>query len=228
MIPLGATSLNDIVTDLDLTTANANLNDGYIRNRVGKYSGTMSINDLRGSLACTQDTILNSWTDNPPRYMNGKSYYDPRGNEATSEVSMVSNGDASQGIYLYAQHSWSGGGDLQVASVHTATIPAGQSGWIRMSGSLYCDFIPSSDGMMRTEVILWDGGDVYAGTPDYLLSYDWPDSLGDLSAWPMQFLSVPYIRHVTITHQAIIKSKAPQLDYTSGTLYDFTARITAT
>ena len=37
MISKGAASLNDIVTDLDLTTANANLNDQYIRARAKKY-----------------------------------------------------------------------------------------------------------------------------------------------------------------------------------------------
>jgi len=227
MIPLGATSLNDIVTDLDLTTTIANLNDSYIRNRVNKPSGAISIDDLRGTLACTQNKVLFNWEEVPDRYINGKSYYDPLGNEASSEVSMVSDGDASQGIRIYAQHGSQGGGDFNVASVHTGMIPAGQAGWIRMSGTLECDFFPSSDGMMRTEVILWSDG-YYVGTPQYLLSEDWPTQQGDLSTWPMQFLTSPSARYVTITHQAIIKSSAPDLDYTSGTLYNFTARITAT
>ena len=228
MIPLGATSLNDIVTDLDLTTANASLNDGYIRNRVGKYSGAISVDDLRGTLACTQDTILNSWTDNPPRYMNGKSYYDPRGNEYSSEVSMVSNGDASQGVYIYAELASQFGGDFSVQSVHLNTVPANMSGWIRMSGTLECDFWPVAVGFMKTEVIMWDGGDYYAGTPEYCLAEEWDERYQDLSIYPMQFLSAPYVRHLTITHGAVIKSAAPANDFTSGTLKNFTARITAT
>ena len=228
MIPLGATSLNDVVTDLDLTTANANLNDGYIRNRVGKYSGAISIDDLRGSFTSTQDTMDTNWNQTPSRYQNGKRYYDPLGNESSSEARMVTNGDASQGIYLYAQHGSQGGGDFSVTSVHVNTIPAGMSGWIRMSGTLECSFFPNADGGMQTEVILWDGGDYYTGTPQYLLAEDWSDRYADLSTYPMQFLPSPSVRHVTITHQAIIKSSAPDLDYTSGNLYNFTARITAT
>ena len=228
MIPLGAASLNDIVTDLDLTTANANLNDSYIRNRVGKYSGAISIDDLRGSFTSTQDTVDPNWNKTPSRYQNGRSYYDPLGNESSAAVDMVSNGDASQGIKYYAEHVSQGGGDFNVASVHVNTIPAGMSGWIRMSGTLECDFSPNADGWMRTEVIAWDGGGYYAGTPEYLLSEDWADRYADLSTYPMQFLSSPSVRHVTITHQAIIKSAAPAYDFSGGTLKNFKVRITAT
>lgn len=226
MIPLGSASLSDVVTDLDLTTANANLNDVHVRNRVGKYSGAISVDDLRGSIACTQGQILPNWDAIPPRYINAKSYYDPLGNEYTSAVEMVSDGNASQGISLYAEHASQGGGDFNVASVHTGIIPSGLSGWVRMSGTLECDFIPGPVGFLRTEVILWDGG-YYVGSPHYLLSQDWPDQIGDLSSVPMQFLSSPSARYMTITHQAIIKSLAPDSDYSSGKLYNFTVRITS-
>jgi hypothetical protein len=102
------------------------------------------------------------------------------------------------------------------------------AGWIRMSGTLECDFSPVDVGFMKTEVIMWDGGDYYAGVPQYYLNEEWAERYQDLSIYPIQFLSVPYVRHLTITHAAIIKSAAPANDFSSGTLKNFTARITAT
>jgi hypothetical protein len=230
MIPLGATSLNDIVTDLDLTTANANLNDGYIRNRVGKYSGAISIGDLRGSFACTQDKVLSNWGSIPLRYINGRDYYDPRNNESASELRMVSDGDASQGIKYYAEHRSQGGGDFGVNSVHVNTVPANLACELTMTGTIDADWTPiRSLYFMKTEVISWNGGNYYAGTPTIYLSREWVSQSVDLSSVPpIQFGIGLSVRHVTILHYSIIKSAAPDADYFSGTLNNFTARITAT
>jgi len=157
MISNGSVSLNNIVTDLDLTTANANLNDPRIRARARKFSGANSINDLRGSVAAMMPNMADNFNYGQYRYLNYKDVYNPNGNLAAFSVEMSTNGDASKGVDLSVTRDYFNGGDVSAQVVFCGYCPVNNYGGVKVEGTI----VPSAatpNSYMKFELIGWDRG----------------------------------------------------------------------
>ena len=81
MIPNGTASLSDVVGDLDLTTASANLNDVLCQGQSAKVLWDYCVDDLSGTVAAMMPYVWDgSGATIYKRYLNGWDTYSPQGN----------------------------------------------------------------------------------------------------------------------------------------------------
>lgn len=221
MIPTGAASLNDIVTDLDLSTSAANLNDARIRARAKKHSGQISVNDLRGSVTAIMPTFASSYSisQSGVRHSNGWEYYDPSNNLWDVDYSMVSDGDASQGMYVMAQHDWNMGGDVAMQVVCHGYVPINNYGKWRVEGVITPNN-PTLNTYMKWEMVGWPTG-WYKGSPFYMYSLDNIRTTTDLAQYSPYIEGRSSFPYVTCNFLAVVKSEAPTRASMSGTVTGF-------
>lgn len=221
MIPTGAASLNDIVTDLDLSTSAANLNRAEIRARAKKYSGQISVNDLRGSVTAIMPTFASSYSVSQTgiRYANGWEGYDPNRNLLNSDYSMISNGDASQGMYVMCQHQYNSGGDCTVSVVCHGIVPISNYGKWRVEGVITPNN-PTINTYMKWEMVGWPSG-FYSGSPFYMYSLDNIRTATDLAQYSPYIEGRNTFPYVTCNFHAVVRSEAPSLASMSGTVTGF-------
>ncbi len=220
MIPTGATSLGDIVADLDLGTSSADLNDARIRARAKKFSGQIGVDDLRGTVAAIMPTFADTYaiSQTGVRHSNGYDYYDPSNNLNASK-SMVSDGDASQGMYVMAQHQWLGGGDCAMQVICHGHVPINNYGKWRVEGVI----TPNNATLntyMKWELIGWRDG-FYKGSPFYMRVIDNIRTTTDIAQYSPGIDGRADFPYVTSLFMAVVKSEAPSLASMSGTITGF-------
>ena len=221
MISTGATSLNDIVTDLDLSTSAANLNRAEIRARAKKFSGQIGVDDLRGSVAAIMPTMAGSFSISQTgvRHSNGWDAYNPDWNLLASDYSMVSDGDASQGMYVMCQHDWNSGGDVTVQVICHGYIPISNYGKWRVEGVITPNN-PTVATYMKWELVGWPSG-FYSGSPFYMYSLDNIRTTTDLAQHSQYIEARSNFPYVTSNFHAVVKSEAPSRASMSGTVTGF-------
>jgi hypothetical protein len=223
VIPTGATSLNDIVTDLDIGTANANLNDSRIRARAKKYSGSVSIDDLRGSASAIMPTMWDGQGSTFGR--RDRNYFETYDSGApfpalnAYDVKLNTNGDASSGVWTWVKKNLQGNGDCGSCALFFGYIPYNSNN-LSLEGIVTPDYSGTLAYYMKMEVIGWNNGWLN-GTPFYMRTVDPIRNTTDISqygpgtetraAWP----------YITVNVWSILKATAPDYDEMSGSVSGF-------
>lgn len=217
MIPRGTASLNDIVTDLDLTTANANLSDQYIRARAKKYSGSVSVDDLRGTVSAIMPTVNTGASSNfASRYENGLDVWNPWGNFQDGMVSMINDGVAENGLRVWCQHAWQGGEDCTVQSVHLGHFPLSNSGDIKVEG-IVSPTAATLNTYMKWEIVGFQNN-WWSGSPYYIYSLDNIRTDTDLAPYGPYVNSRRDFPYVVSIFYAVVRSAAPNNASSAGTV----------
>ena len=224
MIPNGNASLSDIVGDLDLTTASANLNDVYIRARARKFSGAISVGDLNGTVAAMMPYMWDgSGATAYKRYLNEWDTYSPKGNIQNYYIQMQADGDAADGVELYVQNYTSGGGDAVVQVVFLGHLPQSSFGQVKMEGT----FAPDYDmdiAFMKFEMFGWDAG-YFQGSPFQMLVLDSVNAGTDLSSYNSYIETRANYPYITAVAYCVLKSAASNGDFMSGKVNNFRLSI---
>lgn len=224
MIPNGQASFSDIVGDLDLTTASASLDEVYVRARARKFSGTIGVSDLNGTVAAMMPYVWDgSGATAYKRYLNEWDTYSPAGNIQNFYVQMQADGDAADGVELYVQNYNSGGGDAVAQVIFLGQLPQSSYGQVKMEGTFAPDF--SMDiAFMKFEMFGWDSG-YFQGSPFQMLVIDPLNSGTDLSSYNSYIETRASHPYITAIAYVVLKSAAPSGDYMSGKVNNFSLSI---
>ena len=224
MIPNGNASLSDIVGDLDLTTASANLNDVYIRARARKFSGAIGVSDLNGTVAAMMPYMWDGQGATAyKRYLNEWDTYSPKGNIQNYYIQMQADGDAADGVELYVQNYNYQGGDAVVQVVFVGHLPQTSYGQVKMEGTFAPDY-DTSLAFMKFEMFGWDAG-YFQGNPFQMLVMDSVNTGTDLSSYNSYIETRASNPYITAIAYCVLKSDAPSGDFMSGKVNNFSLSI---